>query len=318
MRGGPQGACGDIPADAGDRKEQRLLRSPLSAARRQCSQRQARPHRESAVRLSDLGEICHSVMGAASAGDLGACRLYLERQDVTNHQRAWIYCQLSEAVYHKGSRDVAVECARSAFDLQPEKEEIANLCAWVFSNCGKHEEAAAAYERLLAIRPHWAAGHRHASGSFAAAGQLDRAISHGTKASDLDPHSFEFAFHAACLLETVGRPAQAAKYLMRATALDPANAGVLRHLSATLYALEQSEQAVALALRSVALAPSDRLTALHAAELLLRTNRYDEAAAIVLDVVDTHREDPVALRLLSATHMLRGLIEDALAAIDRA
>jgi tetratricopeptide (TPR) repeat protein len=318
MRGGPQGACGDIPADAGDRKGQRLLRSPLSAARRQCSQRQARPQCESAVQLSDLGEICHSVMGAASRGDLGACRFYLERQDIPNYHRASIYCRLSEALYHKGSREVALECARSAFGLQPEKEEIANLCAWVFSNCEEHGEAAAAYERLLAIRPHWAAGHRHASGSFAAAGQLDRAVSHGRKASDLEPHSFEFALHAAGLLESIGRPEQAAYYLVRAAALDPADAEVLRHLSTTLFALDQSEQAVALALRAVALTPADRLSALHATELLLRTNRYDEAAAIILDIVDIHREDPVAFRLLSATQMLRGLTEDALAAIDRA
>ena len=190
--------------------------------------------------MSDTGEIHTPVIGAASAGDVEACLVHLRRHDIPDHERAWIYCQLSEALYHKGSRDIAVECARSAFDLQPEKEEIANLCAWVFSNCEEHEEAAAAYEQLLAIRPHWAAGHRHASGSFAAAGQLDRAISHGRKASDLDPHSFEFAFHAACLLETVGRPAQAADYLMRAAALDPADAEVLRHLSTTLFALDQS------------------------------------------------------------------------------
>src|SRR5271169_6481227 len=276
------------------------------------------PDLESSTQLSDIGQIRQSAISAAFLGDLDACRFHLGRADVTDHERAWLYCQLSEALYHNGIHDNAVECARIAFDLQPEKEEIANLCAWVFSNCGRHEEAAAAYERLLVIRSQWAAGHRHASGSFAAAGRLDRAISHGMKASDLDPYSFEFAFHAACLLEAVGRPAQAADYLMRAAALDPADSGVLRHLSATLFALEQGEQAVALALRAVALAPSDRLNALHATELLLRTNRYDEAAAIILDVIDIHREDPVALRLLSATQMLRGLIEDALAAIDRA
>jgi ABC-type polysaccharide/polyol phosphate export permease/Flp pilus assembly protein TadD len=268
--------------------------------------------------LSDIGQIRQSVISAASVGDLDGCRSYLGGRDVPNHERASIYCRLSEALYHKGSRDDALECARSAFDLQPEKEEIANLCAWVFSNCGEHEEAAAAYERLLSIRPHWAAGHRHASGSFAAAGRLDLAISHGRKASDLDLQSIEFAFHAACLLETVGQPAQAVDYLMRAVALDPADAGVLRHLSATLLALDQSEQAVAFALRAIALAPSDRLSALHATELLLRTNRFDEAAAIILDVVETHRADPIALRLLSATQMLRGLIEEALDAIDRA
>ena len=258
------------------------------------------------------------MISAASVGDFEGCRSYLRCRDVSNHERASIYCRLSEALFHKGSRDDATECARSAFDLQPESEEIANLCAWIFSNCGEHEEAAAAYERLLSMRPQWAAGHRHASGSFAAAGHLDLAITHGRKASDLDPQSFEFAFHAACLLESAGQPGQAAEYLMRAVALDPADAGVLRHLSATLLALDQSEQAVAFALRAVALAPSDRLNALHATELLLRTNRFDEAASIILDIVETHREDPVAFRLFSATQMLRGFIEEALDAIDRA
>ena len=98
---------------------------------------------------------------------------------------------------------------------------------------------------------------------------------------------------------------------MRAAALDPSDTGVLRHLSATLLALDQSEEATAFALRAVALAPVDRLSALHATELLLRTERFDEAAAIILDAVDTHKEDPVALRLLAATQMLRGRIEEA-------
>jgi ABC-type polysaccharide/polyol phosphate export permease/Flp pilus assembly protein TadD len=269
--------------------------------------------------VTGISDIRQSAISAASAeGDLDTCRFYLGRRDLPVDERAWIYCQLSETLYHKGNRDVAVECARNAFELQPEKEEIANLCAWVFSNCGEHEDAAAAYEQLLAIRPNWAAGHRHASGSFASAGHLDRAISHGRKASDLDPYSFEFAFHAACMLEDVGQPAQAVNYLLRASAIDPADATVLRHLSATLFSLEQSEQAVALALRALALAPSDRLNALHATELMLRTNRFEEAAGIILEIVDTHKEDPVALRLLSATQMLRGLFDDALAAIDRA
>jgi ABC-type polysaccharide/polyol phosphate export permease/Flp pilus assembly protein TadD len=105
---------------------------------------------------------------------------------------------------------------------------------------------------------------------------------------------------------------------MRAAALDPADASVLRHLSAALFALDQGEQAVALALQALALAPGDRLSAFHATELLLRTERFDEAAAIILDAVAAHASDPVALRLLSATQMLRGRTEDALTAIDRA
>jgi capsular polysaccharide transport system permease protein len=105
---------------------------------------------------------------------------------------------------------------------------------------------------------------------------------------------------------------------MRAVALDPADARVLRHLSTALHALGQSEQAVTLALRALAIAPTDRSCALHATELLLRAERYDEAAGIILNAVNAHREDPVVLRLLSATQMLCGRTEDALDAIDRA
>ena len=217
---------------------------PPSAARHHALQREFGRSivLESTAQLSGIGQIRQSAISAASEGNLEGCRSYLSRPDVTNHERASIYCRLSEALYNKGSRDDALECAHRAFNLLPEREEIAHMCAWVFSNCGSHERAAAAYERLLSIRPHWPAGHRHASGSYAVTGRLDLAISHGKKASDLDPQSFEFAFHAGCLLETVGQPARAVDYLMRALALDPSDTGVLRHLSATLLAQDQTEK----------------------------------------------------------------------------
>src|SRR6266851_2458875 len=235
-------------------------------------------HRVENTVRSDTGEIRQMAIGAAVSGDLEACRLGLDCGDLSDHERAVRYCRLSEALYHRESFDEAVECACTAFELQADNDEVANLCAWVFSNCGRHKEAAAAYERLLLLRPQWAEGHRHASGSFAAAGRLDRAIIHGRRASDLDPDSCEFALHAGCLLEAAGRHAHSVNYLMRAVALDPADARVLRHLSTALHALGQSEQAVTLALRALAIAPTDRSCALHATELLLRAERYDERA----------------------------------------
>src|SRR5262249_34382827 len=116
-----------------------------------------------------------------------------------------------------------------------------NLCAWVFSNCGRHEDAAAAYQRLLQIRPRWAEGYRHISGSLAAAGQLDRAIFYAGRASELDPHSFEFAVHAASLCETAGRYQDAIGHLTRAAAIAPTVSAVLRQMSGLKFALEEHE-----------------------------------------------------------------------------
>jgi capsular polysaccharide transport system permease protein len=274
--------------------------------------------------VNDVGEICEAAIGvgpfsrSTGAGLAEACRLYLARREVPEHEIPQFYCRLTEALFHKGCREQAVECARIAFDLLPKREETANLCAWVFSNCGRHEEAASAYERLLEFRPQWAEGHRHASGSFAVVGRMDRAIFHGKSASEINPNSFEFAFHAACLLQSAGWYEAATDYFMRALAIEPNHSSAFRHLSATQFALERHEDAVATALRAVSLAPQDPLNAQHATELLLRTGRFDEAADIILGAVATHPHDPVAFRLLSAAQMLRGRIEEALEAIEHA
>ena len=272
--------------------------------------------------MNELYEICgEPIAGGASplgVGFVEACRRYLTRYNVADQDLPLFYSRLSEALLHQGRREEAVECARIAFDLQPASEAIANLCAWVFSNCDRHREAAAAYERLLEIRPQWAEGHRHASGSFAIAGETDRAILHAVSASELDPDSLEFALHAGSILQSAGDYGSAVDYFARAAEIDPENSPVLRSLSAAQYALDQLEDAAATALRAVSLAPGDRLNALHATELLLRCGRLDEAAQLILAAVEMHPQDEVAFRLLSATQMLRGRTEEALDAIDRA
>jgi tetratricopeptide (TPR) repeat protein len=273
--------------------------------------------------VTDFDEICEEAIGGArllgaAADFIEACRVYLARHKFPEDEFSIFFGRLSETLLHRGWREHAAECARVAFELRPEREEIANLCAWVFSNSGRHEDAAAAYQRLLEIHPRWAEGHRHASGSLAAAGQLDRAILHSCRASDLDPDSFEFAVHAACLCETAGRYEDAVDYLMRAAAIAPGVSAVLRQMSGLKLALQEPEDAVALALRALSLAPGDRQNALHAGEMLLRSGRFDEAADIITGTLDGNPRDEVALRLLSAAQMLRGRIEDALEAIERA
>ena len=52
-----------------------------------------------------------------------------------------------------------------------------------------------------------------------------------------------------------------------------------------------------------------------ATELLLRTGEFDSAAEVIQNAAIAHPQDDVALRLLSATQMLRGRTEEALDAI---
>ncbi len=266
----------------------------------------------------NLSKNAASLERSIAAGELGSCRVDLLDCALPDSERASIYCRLGEAFYYRGQHEDAIDCARAALELQPRREAVADFCAWLFSNCGRHKEAAAAYERLIESRPGWAAGHRHASGAFAVAGDVDRAIQHAARACELDPSSPEFAVHAGSLLAGIGLHRDAILYFTRAAEIEPGNPAVLRCLSGSAFALSDREAALDLALQAHALAPGERANAHHATELLLRAGRFDEAAAIMSAALAAADDDAAGYRLLSAAEMLRGRPEQALDAIDRA
>src|SRR5262249_30897026 len=158
-------------------------------------------------------------------------------------------CRLAEALFHVGRQDEAVRCGRHAFADADRRRGVLDFCAWLFSNCGCHREAVAAYRQLLALCPDWTEGHRH--------------------------------------------------------------------LCNALWAAGDEAEAVEAALHAVAAAPRDTAIAIQAAELLMRQGRLDEAAALARRAT-ADGKDAAALRVLSAVEMLRGHLDAALAAVDRA
>ncbi|HYM73113.1 MAG TPA: tetratricopeptide repeat protein [Stellaceae bacterium] len=255
---------------------------------------------------------------ALNNGALDECLYYLRSDGGAAPETAGLNCRLGEKLFHGGRIDDALECGRRAFAAAASDDAIVHFCAWLFSNCGCHQEAAAAYERLIARHPHWAEGHRHASGSYSAIGDRERAIAHGVCASELAPDDFAFAFHAGCLLLDAERVEEATRYLGRAADSDPENPRALRALSAAHCKLGRQDEALALALQAASLAPQDSDIAIHAAELLLRSGRVDEAAAILDTATRRDASNPTLWRLVSAAEAQRDRMEAALAAIDRA
>ena len=251
---------------------------------------------------------------ALSSGALDDCLRFL-RDEEECAQAAELNCLLAERLFHSGRRDDALECGRRAFAATGD-ENTAFFCAWLFSNCASHADAAAAYERLVAIDPGWVEGYRHASGSYDAIGETERAIAYGARASDLAPADFDYALHAGSLLLDAGWMEEAAGYLARALSLQPENPRAIRALSAA--ALRRPDEALALALRAAMLAPEDSGIVVHAAELLLRAGHIDQAAEMLADATHRDRLNPILWRVLSSAELQRSFPEGALTAIDRA
>ncbi len=221
-------------------------------------------------------------------------------------------------LFYGGRLSEALECGRRAFAAAADDDETAHFCAWLFSNCGCHAEAAAAYEQLIASNPGWAAGHRHASGSYAATGDTERAIAYAAKASDLATGDFDFALHAGGLLLAAERAEDAAFYLERAVAIQPDNPRALRALSAAGCTLDRPDEALTQASRAATLAPEDSDIVVHAAELLLRSGRTDEAVALLAEATVHDPYNPIPWRVLSAAELQGERHDAALAAVERA
>jgi capsular polysaccharide transport system permease protein len=261
-----------------------------------------------------------SFLPALAAGRFDACIAYLKRENSNTASDAGLNCRLAEALFHHNRHDESVECCRRASPWAGGDTAMLRICAWVFSNCRCHDEAAAAYRLLIELAPDRVEFRRHASGSLAAVGRIDEAIAEGTTASDLAPQNPEFALHVGILLLNTGRYAEAAGYLDRAVALEPGNARAVCKLAAACHALGNSDEAVGLARRAGALSGGDHGIIIDAAELLMTCGRVDEAADLLHRAASAARPvaDPRLLRVLSAAEMLRDRVEAALDAVDRA
>lgn len=226
-----------------------------------------------------------SFAAALHAGALDACLVYARQNERSYDENAELNRRVAEALFHRGHRDEALECGRRALALAGSDPKILNFCAWLFSNCGCHEEAADAYRSLLELYPDWIEGYRHASGSLMAIGAITEAIDCAFEACARDPQNSEYALYVGSLLFRIGRRSEAA----------------------------------ALAEEAAALAPDETATVIPAAELLMRCERADRAAEILRAAAAAHRADDSALfRVLSAAEMLLGCFEEALAAVDAA
>jgi Flp pilus assembly protein TadD len=198
-------------------------------------------------------------------------------------------CKLAEALLHEGRQAEALAAARRGFPETGDDPALLRICAWVFSNCGDHDEAATTYGRLVELCPDWIDGHRHLSGALAAAGRVDEAIAPAITAAALATDNPEFALHLAALLADRRRDDEAAEWAAYAGALaqrgEPGGGG----------------------LGGV----ND------AAEVLMRCGRAEEAARLLRQAA-SGAVTPRLWRVLSGAEMMCGRLGAALDAAERA
>ena len=247
------------------------------------------------------------------AGDYPFCLERLAGLRLASPAIVEFACRLAEALFHAGRAVDALACGRRVFDAAGPDRHILDFCAWLFSNCGAHDLAAAAYERMLEARPDWIEGHRHISGSFAAVGLLDRAVAHAVTATRLAPHSGEFAAHAAELLLRAGRIAEAAALAGDAARVVGDDPVLWRVLSAAEMLAGRVDAALLAVDAAIALAPDNAEYRLHRAHLAFRNGDRAAAAAACREAAALDPGNPAVKRLQLELLLTAGRVTEATA-----
>ncbi len=220
-------------------------------------------------------------------------------------------CRLAEALFHEGRRTEAVECCRRALPAVGDDPAMLQICAWVFSNCECHAEAASAYRCLLELCPDWADGYRHLSGSLAALDRIEEAIAPALHAAALAPRDADIAVHAAELLMRRRRAEEAVELLRaRAAVGDPQ---LFRVLSAAEMLCGRLEAALAAADRAVAGAPDNAEYHIHRGHLLWQLGDIAAGAAALDHAAALDPANREVKRAQLSLYLAAGLVREATA-----
>ena len=123
-----------------------------------------------------------------------------------------------------GRIDEAVAAYRKAIDCRPDYAAAYNNLGHLLGNLGRNEEAVAALSQALAIKPDFAEAHNNLGVALGNLGRHDQAIVHFQTALRLNPAYAEAHYNAGSLLGNLGHHDQAIACFDRALRLKPSYA----------------------------------------------------------------------------------------------
>ena len=153
---------------------------------------------------------------------------------------------------------------------------------------GRLAEAAAAYRRILALRPDSAEVHSNLGDVLREQGKLDAAAVHYQRAVALKPSLFQTLNNLGNLLREQGKLIEATARFEQALALKPDFAEALNNLGIALMGQDKIDQAVTRLEQALALRPDLAETHKNLGNALTQQGKFDAAAA--------HYDQAIALR----------------------
>ena len=152
---------------------------------------------------------------------------------------------MGNTLQEQGKLEEAIAAYNKALDIKPDYAEVYNNMGNVLQDQGKLEEAIKAYNKALALKPDYAAAFSNVGNTFQRQGKLEEAIAAYNKALDIKPDYAEVYNNMGNVLQDQGKLEEAIKAYNKALALKPDYAAAFSNVGNTFQRQGKLEEAIA-------------------------------------------------------------------------
>ena len=200
-------------------------------------------------------EILHQLIALYNKGQIRSVIQECERLTKEFPQSFLLWNLLGAANNAQGKLEEAIAAHNKALLIKPDFAEAHNNIGAAFQSQGKFEEASAAYNKALLIKPDYARAHYNLGITLQELGRLEEAVASYRKAIALIPDYAEAHYNLGNTLQELGRSKDAEASYRKAIAFKPDYAEAHSNLGITLRELGRSKDAEASYRKAIALKP---------------------------------------------------------------
>ena len=154
------------------------------------------------------------------------------------------------------------------------------------------------FERVIAIRPDYAAALMGAGETYEKLSDLPAAEKMLRRAADADSKNADAANQLGLVLARQDRAAEAKQWFERAMSIDPAHTGAINNLAVLFIKLGRTTDAIAAFRYGIAKAPGEESLYLNLGRLYISMGDRQKARDVMHQLLDQKPDDPVAVRAL--------------------
>lgn len=239
------------------------------------------------------------------------------REEEGEHPRVPICCAEYKSAVEKSDFPRALRAAEELVALRGRPEDLSVL-GFCLRSLGRHEEAVACYDKMIAFNPKDALAWMLRGSALSKLGRCEEALDSCDQAIELNPQEARAWSDRGAILLNTGHPDQALASFEKATQLDPDDSFAWIYRGISLSDLSCYEEASASFAKAAEIDPFDEMPYVYRCAALIELKHFEQALEHAERALEIAPDQPLAWAVRGTAQAALEHYRDALISTERA